>query len=351
MKQQDLSTTLIGLLGSRLFLNLLFWTVYAGLPLWLNWSSFHSTADRNTDILWYVQSAVLAYFNSLVLMPLLFDRKRYGLYFSLLLLLVVSGEYIGMFFITPMLSPYLDYVDNKLLTYFYSLGDSFFIVLSLAAGRLARLHILQKRRMELLEQKQTQTELAFLRSQVNPHLLFNTLNMIYAHALENSPKVPDMILSLSQNMRYLLYECNEPLVSLQQEVQFLRDYVELQKMRIEDRGTVNFDVIGNLNGLQIAPMLLISFVENAFKHASQSRIDGIFIDICLHGQASDLLVKIKNSHEQMGIVNPLGKQGGIGMDNVKKRLALTYPNQHTLRIQETADQFYVQLSLHLDPAN
>ncbi|MEM9849825.1 MAG: sensor histidine kinase, partial [Bacteroidota bacterium] len=298
MNPSNLYTIFIKLLSNRLLLNSLFWLIYAIFPLCLNWDSFASAGDRNTDIAWYLQAISIVYINNLILMPLLFDQRDYVRYFFSVVVLVCSVEYLNMFGITPLISDYLDYVDNKLLMYLYDLGESFFMVLAFAGGRLIRQYISQQHHLEQLQQKQIETELAFLRSQVNPHLLFNTLNMIYAHALERSPKVPPMILSLSQNMRYLLYECNEAHVPLSKEVQFLRDYVELQKMRIEDRGRVNFEVFGNTTGLQLAPMLLIAFVENAFKHASENTIDGIEIDIRLQVQGTDLWFEVVNNYDE-----------------------------------------------------
>lgn len=347
MNKSNLYATFVKILSNRLFLNIVFWLIYAIFPLWLNWDSFGSDANRNTDIQWYVESAVLAYFNNFVLMPALFDRKRYGFYFISLMLLVLIWECISMFVLTPLWSDYLDYVNNKLIAYIYNVGDLFFIVLTLAGGRLARKYILQQRNLEELQKKQTETELAFLKSQVNPHLLFNTLNMIYSHALEHSPKVPDMILSLSQNMRYMLYECNEVDVPLTKEIQFLQDYIDLQKMRIEERGNVNFRVIGEAVGLQIAPMLLIGFVENAFKHASKNSISGIEIDIQLQIQRKDLLLEVKNNHEKELINNELEREGGIGLENVKKRLELVYAQRYELKILEEEQRFQAQLYLNL----
>ncbi|MEL6943975.1 MAG: sensor histidine kinase, partial [Bacteroidota bacterium] len=315
----------INILSNRLFLNITFWTIYAIFPLWLNWDTFGSDGNRNTDILWYLQAAVLVYTNNLILMPLLFDKRKYVRYFFAVVVMVCLGEYLSMFHITPLISNYLDYVSNKLLGYLYDLGDAFFIVLTFAGGRLIRQYILQQQNLEQLQKKQTETELAFLKSQVNPHLLFNTLNMIYSHSLEQSPKVSDMILSLSQNMRYMLYECNEAYVSLVKEIQFLQDYIDLQKMRIEDRGSVSFEVVGNAAGLQIAPMLLIGFIENAFKHASKNTINGIEIGIRIQIQAESLLLEVKNNYEKELIENELEREGGIGLENVRKRLELAYP--------------------------
>lgn len=347
MNESSLYTIFIRLFSNRLFLNIIFWLIYAFLPLWLNWDTFGSEANRNTDILWYVQAAVMVYINNLVLMPFLFDEKKYLQYFTAAIVLVCLGEYLSMFYITPLISNYLDHVNNRLLVYLYDLGDSFFIVLTFAGGRLLRQYILQQRNLEALQQKQTETELAFLKSQVNPHLLFNTLNMIYSHALERSPKVPNMILSLSQNMRYMLYECNEAYVPLTKEIQFLQDYIDLQKMRIEDRGEVDFEVAGSFGELQIAPMLLIGFVENAFKHASKNTIEGIEIDIQLQVQGNQLLLEVKNNHDRNLIDNELDQEGGIGLENVRKRLQLTYPEKYELKVLEEDAQFQVQLYLNL----
>ncbi|MEM8526533.1 MAG: hypothetical protein AAGG68_17960 [Bacteroidota bacterium] len=172
MNQPNLYTIFINVLSNRLFLNIVFWLIYAVFPLWLNWDTFASEGDRNTDAFWYAQAAVLVYGNNLILMPLFFDKRKYLSYFLIAIIWVCSIEYISMFIVTPLISSYLDAVGNKFLSYIYDLGDSFFFVLTFAGGRLIRQYILRQKNLEQLQRKQTETELAFLKFQVNqrhPH--------------------------------------------------------------------------------------------------------------------------------------------------------------------------------------
>jgi len=205
----------------------------------------------------------------------------------------------------------------------------------------------QKEQIDIraLRQEKTESELNFLRSQLNPHVLFNNLNNIYSYALDASPKAPEMILKLSDIMRYMLYECDGAFVPLQKEVTYLENYIELQKTQMEGRGEVNFKIVGETGGYRIAPLLLIAFVENSFKHSMQSQVKDIQIDITL---------RIIEGHFDFFVENTYSKDtekselpGGIGLDNVKKRLALIYPDRHELHRSQGKNVFWINLKIEL----
>lgn len=336
-----------GLITNRVFLNILFWLGFAVLPIVVNWNNFGSSANFYTDVLFYIEAGCLSYFNNFVLMPLLFDKKRYWPYFINLFLLLIIYQYISLFYLVPLGSDYLDHVSNYFIVYLYDLWDLFFVVLSLAGGRLVRKYIIQQRNLQLLKQQKSETELAFLRAQVNPHLLFNTLNMMYAHALESSPKVPDMILKLSETMRYMLYECNEKWVPLQKEIQYIENYISLQELRLEGRAKIYFSQIGSAGNLSIAPMLLIGFVENAFKHSSKGKIEDIEIKITMQIEQETLIFEVFNNLDLDRRDNNLEQGGGIGLENVRRILDLLYPDQYGLSIDNGAAHYRVQLWLNL----
>ena len=201
-----------------------------------------------------------------------------------------------------------------------------------------------------LEKVNTETELKYLKSQINPHFLFNSLNSIYSLSLKKSDLAPELILKLSDILRYILYEGSEKKVSLLQEVKYLKSYLELEKVRHGDRMDLDIKLLGNLDAYEIAPMLLIPFVENSFKHGlGKDRAKG-FVNVYLSVENNLLLFSIANSKPKNGheISKEKGYTGGIGLKNVKKRLNLLYPNKHKLSVGEINNEFKVELKLELN---
>lgn len=195
------------------------------------------------------------------------------------------------------------------------------------------------------QQEKQQAELSYLKSQVNPHFLFNTLNGIYSLALEESKKTPDAIVRLSELMRYVITDITKDFVPLQNEIQHLMNYVELQKLRLGDTVEINFDVADKTEDLLIAPLLLIPFVENAFKYGINSKSISQ-IDIKLHVVEDKMEFQVKNKIEPF---SGLMIQNGTGLENVKRRLELTYPGKFELSIQDNHQDFIVKLFLKLKP--
>ncbi len=189
-------------------------------------------------------------------------------------------------------------------------------------------------KLELKEQ-----ELKFLKMQIHPHFLFNSLNTIYGFAIAKADEAPEMILKLSNLLDYILYQVDKPKVLLIEEVNHLEDYISLEKMRFHDTLNVNFIKEKLNDSLQIPPMLLIPFVENSFKHGVI--IDGILkVDIQLKVDANYLFFEIENSSKEKEDIN-----GGIGLENIKKRLEMLYPKKHQLEIIDKKDVFKVSLKI------
>ncbi len=191
-----------------------------------------------------------------------------------------------------------------------------------------------------------ESELQFLRSQINPHFLFNNLNNLYSYALENSPKTPEIILEMSGVLRYMLYECKEKYVPLKKEIEQLGNFIKLYKLQIEERGNVQFRTEQIKSGYRIAPLILIVFIENAFKHSQSGQSSNIEIDIDVKQKGNQLQFSCRNNFEPMTKLDAVAK--GIGLQNVQKRLKLLYPNQHELRIEENTNQFLVELTMELE---
>lgn len=189
-----------------------------------------------------------------------------------------------------------------------------------------------------------EAELNFLKAQIHPHFLFNTLNNLYALTLNNSPKSPEIVMGLSQILRYMLYECNVDSVSLKKDVEMLDSFIMLERIRYEDRLDFNFIKEGSLDEDQIAPLLLLPLVENAFKHGAGEKVGQAWINIELAVQQGILKFKINNSKAEVANEK---KEGNIGLENVKKRLELIYPNAYELKIFDEEDVFAVILKINL----
>jgi LytS/YehU family sensor histidine kinase len=208
----------------------------------------------------------------------------------------------------------------------------------------------KQREVEELKGAMAESELQFLASQINPHFLFNNLNNLYAYAIEDSPRTPEIILELSSVLRYMLYECKSTYVPLSKEIAHLEHFTKLNQLQIEERGTVNFHTHNLQGGFQIAPLILIVFIENAFKHSQSSQSDHIEIEIGIEvSEQGQLDFFCENTFQKQANTEHLPH--GIGLQNVQKRLKLLYPHAHQLDIRETEDQYSVHLSLQLTSAH
>lgn len=195
-----------------------------------------------------------------------------------------------------------------------------------------------------MEKEKMASELAMLKSQINPHFLFNNLNNIYSLAIKKSEDAPKGIVMLSEMMRYVLYDSSADKISLSKEVEHLQNYIDLQKLRLKQGKKICFETEGDLEIKQIEPMLLEPFVENAFKHGDIFRQEG---NICINLQVvgDELSFKVKNTVSRNGHVKD--KQSGIGLKNIEKRLDLLYPKRYQLNIEEKEGTFEVDLKLNL----
>ncbi len=200
----------------------------------------------------------------------------------------------------------------------------------------------EKERKEM-EKQQLISELSFLKSQVNPHFLFNSLNGIYALSIKKSDKTPEAILQLSELMRHMLYESDKEKVDLEKETEYLKNYIQLQKLRLPPEVQVSFQTEGDLRGKSIAPMLFIPFIENAFKHGVDTRGGNIQIRLQVAGNklSFDMMNRVSKAQNK-------DKVSGIGLANVRKRLELLYPGRYQLDYKKTNGNFVVHLHLNLD---
>ncbi|WNJ18424.1 sensor histidine kinase [Pontibacter sp. G13] len=224
-------------------------------------------------------------------------------------------------------------------------GNLLFYCLALSI-RLIQKWQLDERQKEALERAKFQSELQFLKQQIHPHFLFNSINSIYALSIEGSPKTTEAIVKLSSMLRYMLYERADERVLLTDELAFIQDYIDLQSLRLTQEVRVEYRQQGDPEKLRIEPFILVPLIENAFKYGADN-LHPSFIDIHIEVQAPRLLVHISNR-----IINdPIsyGDASGIGNQNIRRRLELLYPEDHTFQIQESDQIYSVALSLKLRP--
>jgi two-component system LytT family sensor kinase len=233
--------------------------------------------------------------------------------------------------------------------FLYNLFVGFIILLVALSYALLKYWIQNERMKRVFLEEKLSTEMAFLKSKINPHFLFNVLNSFYAKSLKHDvPELADGIARLAELMRYMVYETNADKVALEKEIHHLKNFVQVYQLRIaeEDEVFINFFIKGNIATVKISPMLLIPLVENAIKHSispnSKSVID-ISLEIIkntLHFEVSNTVHGLKNGIED--------ESSGFGLDNLKKRLSILYPNTHTLETKEEMGYFVSSLTLQLD---
>jgi sensor histidine kinase YesM len=226
----------------------------------------------------------------------------------------------------------------------YSLTDILPAVALASSVKLLKSNIISRQKEKALEKEKLASELNFLKAQTNPHFLFNTLNNLYGLARRNDKNTAPSIMKLSNLMRYILYECSAPTIPIENEVSIIEDYIQLEKLRYDDRLKVSFEKSVDNWKKEIAPLILLPFVENAFKHgASENRIDTI-IDINLELIENSLKFSIRNTSDS----DDSNLNEGIGMKNVKRQLDLIYGKNYVLDVFQEQGAFTVNLLIYPD---
>jgi len=284
------------------------------------------------------------------LLPDYLLTKRYflfTLYSSYTLIISVFGAVFSIFYALAFLTEFkFEKMTVLSKSSVFVITSICLVVIVVSAFKLLKLNLKQSKNNAALEAKILEAqlklkeqELKYLKMQIHPHFLFNTLNTMYGLALKKAEQTPDMILKLSNLLDYLLYETEKPLVPISEEIEHIKDYIALEKMRFNDTLHVTMDVKLASENRTIAPMLLLPFVENSFKHGSiKNGVLEIYIEIKATLEVVHFKIKNSNSH-------PTAAQGGIGLENIKKRLELLYPDKHKLAIATNDDDFVVNLEL------
>lgn len=222
-----------------------------------------------------------------------------------------------------------------------------FFIFSVSLGMLIKLMGLNQSMLKeaRLSATHSKSELQLLQSQLSPHFLFNTLNNLYGISITQHEKMPQLLLKLSELLRYSVYEAKELFVPLKDEITYINNYIDFEKIRIGDRLVINVSITEISDEIKIAPMILIVFIENAFKHAKNSTDQNIYIDIELKTWANSVLFSVKNSYQDNFESSGPDKYSGFGLENVKKRLELMYPNHYDLKTGITENSYTVMLQI------
>lgn len=299
------------------------------------------------EVVFFATYASAGIFINFFLMPRFYKTKdlyQTILYIVFTILLVV---FVEEYIIEPF---FFDDIRGKTIKLILASISIVPIIMILTGFKFGWDAIYMQREMDNLKETARKNELQFLKSQINPHFLFNNLNNLYAYALEASPKTPEIILELSGLLRYMLYECKEKYVSLRKEVEQLENFINLNELQIETRGQVDFKSSGVKDGFKIAPLILIVFIENAFKHSVSSQSNAINVNIKIDVDDDGLLNFIcKNSYQNT--TNTKDLANGIGLANVKKRLDLLYKDNYQLDCTSEDNIYKVQLVMQLKNEN
>ena len=333
----------------RLIKHLFFWTFILTIlvVIEVQFNEVTLSFAIGNEIIRVVFYAILVYINSYLLIPQMLNERRliwYGL--SVLALVglltpVMIAAFTWRFQAYPELQDQV--LDHKAGYYLLNfLITATFPLVKIITDWIRTLQDNRRIQMESIK-----SELRFLKSQINPHFLFNTLNSLYALTIKKSDLAPEIVLRLSDMMRYMLYECNEKWVSLNREVTYIEGYLELEKLRHGDKVSVLFSKEGNMEEFKIAPLLFIPFLENSFKHGVARSLESNEIKVNLNVEGQFLYFAIENK-KPIELPRPESRKfGGIGLTNVKKRLDLLYPNMHSLIIENQPEFFRVILKLQL----
>lgn len=286
----------------------------------------------------------VTYFGLYYVIPkLLLQQKYYRSAFACVLMMAVGGmlqrmlSYYSFIPLLGMSDPKASLFDpTEVLHHVININTVMIIPFAI---KLYSYSLEKENRILSLSHEKTQAELQFLRSQIQPHFFFNVLNDLYAMALKRSDNTPEMIMKLSDLMRYVLHESTAESVPVEKEINYIRNYIDLERLRYGNRFSVDFQVKGDVAGSSIAPLLLLPFVENAFKHSSTNQINGVVIFIELIIYNGELQFNVSNTYDPE-CKNPDNVSSGIGVKNVCHRLDILYPGRYTFETK-TVEQHYI----------
>ncbi|MBF8964133.1 histidine kinase [Pontibacter sp. FD36] len=340
---------------NRLLLHLLFWAVYVcffGL-LYGSYIDDYYNAFM-IELIELPFKMLLVYFNMYFLMPQYLLQKRYLEFFVYLLLMMGAIGILMQFVLMPLLihpliCPTTCTNDNLTLYRFVRNTVNLGYLVSISATiYLLKNWYRDQQATQSLAQDKLEAELKFLKGQIHPHFLFNTLNSLYSLTLRKSENAPEVVLKLSGLMDYMLYDAAAAKVPLEKELNYIQNYIALERIRYGDRVDITYSESGGIAGKQIAPMMLLPFVENAFKHGVSTETENAWIRIDVKVQGNTLAVLVENCKcGEKASESNRDFASGIGLKNVRRRLELLYENRYSLEVEDEPESYAVRLELDL----
>lgn len=339
----------------EVWIHIIVWVCFFSLPIGMSYSQI-GKIDPNFLPRAILNPLVLVYVNYLILVPKLLLRKKLWLYIFVSVLFIVAFNVIMTEFFFPVPFERMLELTNRIpieeritIGPFkqlpYAMSFMFSLAFYLLGGLLALVkdfYRKDKANQEIKVQSK-ETELQFLRAQLNPHFLFNSLNSIYSLVRNKSQEAPEAVITLSELMRYMLYEAKEEMVPLSKEINYIKNFMELQRFRLQDSSGLNLKIVGEYHDKRIPPLLLIPFVENAFKYGTDFN-GKTNVSIKMEIFDGDFFFEVKN---KIGNYRKDKVNSGIGLNNIENRLRLIYPENHVLRIDKNNGTYAVHLELNL----
>lgn len=328
--------------------HILFWLITIGFHFYTKFWLIDSAGIGQFAleiVLRNVLLAIIIYTNLLFLIPFFAQKKQLVLY--ALGLVTCFGFYVMTKNVHDV---YINALVHKpspsFIRYsFYNFSIALFYMAFSLALELSKQWYFQRERLRQVELEKVNTELDYLKSQINPHFLFNSINTIYFQIDKNNTQAREALSRFSDMLRYQLYECNGKEISIEREIAYLGNYVELQRSRKDDNYRIQFVKENTVRNFTIAPLLMIAFVENAFKYVSHHTDKLNEIGIHLNFVNGVFMFDVTNSRDKASVSS---EHGGIGLRNVRRRLDLLYNGRHELDIREDDRQFSVQLRLKIE---
>ncbi len=335
-----------------LLLHLLFWCIYLSFNIYQ--ASFFSQQrgyDWSRGLMFtgiqFGFTFTVAYLNYFIFLPRFLKHKKAWRYFL---------EFIVPFALLVALRVFLQrylVTDSPRAEFFYShmyiiqvAAITLFITAFVGMLRFAVGWFELEARKREMENEKLYAELNFLRAQINPHFLFNTLNNLYYLAYSKSDNTTEVISRLSQMMRYMIYESNHEKVLLSKEIEYMQNYISLEQLRLNNEVPIQFTIEGEPENIWVAPLIFITFLENAFKHGVSNKNTGAWVNILIRMNGKQCTYRVENSKQPVATDSKEGKSG-IGLQNVQRRLELSYPNQYQLKAEDKPDRYTVQLDITL----
>ena len=337
----------------RIVKHIFFWLFYATFFATL-WGSLEGnyTPEFQYQFLHLPEKILATYITLYWLLPKFLFRKRYIEFIVYLAINLMAAGFIqwisAIYVEQPLLYPESNYGSVWQILKIVKSATGIYPVVAIAALiKLLKIWYKDQQMAQNLAKEKLEAELKFLKAQIHPHFLFNTLNNLYALTLKKSNLAPEVVLKLSELLNYMLYECNSPKVPLKKEIELIQNYIDLERMRYGTRLQVTLTISAHIRDYEIAPMLILPFVENSFKHGVSSEIDQAFIRIELEVRDSELFFKVENSKGQYVQPDEMEYKEGIGLKNVKRRLDLLYPGRFELKILDSNETYLTVLRLNL----